>query len=338
MKTTSSKNHPRATEPINAQRLSFRVFLTIAIVYFSSISQVRAQNWENVYLGYPGPTDGLWAAVASELEQSSSVFQYTTLPLSVLGGPQHAVTALEHDRVQIAVIDGVRLAHRINSFEILNLPFHVSNLSEARVVIDEISQELSGTARQQNLNVLGYTFSVGTFASTHRCVRIPDDISGARILGAPPLHSELFRLAGANAVPLPAAEVFPALKRGLVDMSFFSVEYLLRSKIYEITKCLTDPSEIAPMIIPYVIVSNYQAWEQQSSTITEQILEDIRMLEHRADSFMRERTEELIQLYRNHDRIVVDLHSEQLHQWRELARPLYESVPLYGRARAVTGR
>ena len=336
MKTISSGNVPHATEPINGQRLSYLGFLLIALVYCISTPQVGAQNWETVNLGYPGPNDGLWAETASALEQTSSAFQYRSLPLSLLGGPQHGLTALQHDRIQIAVIDGVRLGHKINSFEILNLPFLATSLDEARTIIDEIDQELSEAAQEENLNVLGYTFSVGTFASTQRCVRNPDDISGARILGAPPIHSELFRLAGANVVPLPAAEIFPALERGYIDMSFFSVEYLLRSGIYEITECLTDPSETAAMIIPYVILSNSQAWGRQSDEVTEQILEDIARLEHRADSLMRDTIAELVQIYRNRDKSIAEVNSEQLARWRELASSLYERIPLYDRARAVT--
>lgn len=297
-------------------------FVTILFVAFGQPTSA-AQHMRQITLAYPGPEYTIWTQLAENLVRSNPDLPYSPLPLSLLGGAHLALTALQYDRVDIAVINNVLFARKVRSFDLLNLPLLIRNIKEGRLVLRAARAVLDDAARLADLKILGYTWSIGTFVSTHNCVRRLEDLRDQEILGGPPLYQKLFAQVGATPVIVRSSEIIPALLSGYANKGFFSVEFIAHTKLNEFTECFTDPSEFAPMMVPYVIVTNIQNWETMSLDTRTHIQRDIGQLEHQADRFMTDKVAEVAHTFDERASGSVLFNPNIVRGWREHIESLY---------------
>ena len=300
------------------------ILLAIGILLAAMPTSADAQL--SLRLGHPGPANGMWGQLAASLARATAgrgvkIEQY---PLIALGGERLGVELVRRGQIDLAAVSGSYLARDVPQFGILNLPLLARNISEARAIVNAVGPRLQTFANSRDLHVLAYTWVVGTFVAQGGCVLSPNDIKGARVLDGPPLLQDLFRLAGASPVPIPGAEVFAALQSGLSDKGLFSVEFILTARVHETTDCLTDPTAIAVMVLPIVLVASRQGWSRLDEAFKQTLMDEARKLEQQSDQAMRQIVENAVKTYSQKGKTAKPMDDHSLELWRKLAAPLYE--------------
>jgi TRAP-type C4-dicarboxylate transport system substrate-binding protein len=298
----------------------------LCVVLLSVVLSSHANPNEVLRLAYPGHEEGMWGRLAVDLAEDAADRNLTLehYPLIDLGGNQLAVELVRNGLVDIAAVNGIILAKEIESFEVLNLPFLAVNLNEARAIVTAIGPALEGRANAKGLHVLGYTWVIGTFVSSGNCVLAYQDILGARVMDGPPRHQDLFQLAGASSVAISASDVYSAMERGLSSTGLFTVEFVLSANLPEVTDCLTNPEDIAVVMLPIVMVANLDRWIAIGEEKTSMLAALVKETEQRADRIMEEMVTGAVEMYINAGRSSVKMEADVLTEWRNLARPLYD--------------
>jgi TRAP-type C4-dicarboxylate transport system substrate-binding protein len=279
-------------------------------------------------LGYPGIEKGIWAQLADSLAKSvaKAGIKIDYYPLLALGGDRLAIELVQKGAIDLAAVNGVFLAREVKQFNLLNLPFLATNITEARAIIKKVGPQLGKFAEAKGLRILAYTWVVGTFVSQGDCVLMPADIKGSRVLDGPPLLQDLVRRAGATSTPVSANEAFAAIEAGLSGTGIFSVEFVQVARLDKVTKCLTDPSRIALMVLPIVLVAKQASWNALSDSERKSLSDAVAQLETDSDKVMQEQISKTVALYKVDGKSVKPMDQKALNAWRELARSQQEAL------------
>jgi tripartite ATP-independent transporter DctP family solute receptor len=127
-------------------------------------------------------------------------------------------------------------------FDVWNLPWLYPSMEVANRVADGPMGELAYRWLAEK-GIVGLGIGVNGFrelTNGQRPIATPDDMQGIkfRVAGSR-LYLETFKLLGATAVTMSFAEVFTALKRGVIDGQENPTALIDSSRIYEVQKYLT---------------------------------------------------------------------------------------------------
>ena len=251
-----------------------------------------------IRFAYPGYNAEIWTEITRKIENTHGALDYRMIPNDWLGGPNHVLNALHHDRVDVIAIDGIRFAREVELFEILNLPFIMHDVENAHRTIESIGDELQHAAQSVKLRVLGYTWFPGTFVSTGRCVDGLRDMKGSNVIVDLPSYQEYFNVLGATPIPVPGYDIPSALGYGYADKGLFLMDFIRNSELYRVTDCLTDPESNAPVLLPYIFVTSQHMWNQMDTSLRESMQEDFRQLEDDAEKIINKASMEVVRLFK----------------------------------------
>jgi tripartite ATP-independent transporter DctP family solute receptor len=146
----------------------------------------------------------------------------------------------------------------------MDIPFLFNNSKEAFAVMDsDFAKRLLNRLSDKNLIGLGY-WDLGfrhVTNSKHPITKL-EDFSGLklRVLQLP-TYINLFNTLGANAVPMPFTELYPALETKAVDGQDNPVTVIYNTKFYEVQKYL---SLTRHTYNPQVLLISKKFWEKLS--------------------------------------------------------------------------
>ncbi|MCP5111693.1 MAG: TRAP transporter substrate-binding protein, partial [bacterium] len=122
-------------------------------------------------------------------------------------------------------------------FNLLDMPYLFADEEHHQRVLDgRIGRELLDGLRDHRLQGLAF-YSCGfrhIFNSAGRQIHGPTDLEGLKVrVMASPVMVDAINAIGASATPLPASEVFQALKTGVVDAAENNPQVFVADKYYE---------------------------------------------------------------------------------------------------------
>lgn len=266
---------------------------------------------------YPGSETGRWGGLAAATFSSSpSNISVRTIPTRRLGGSRRALAALRTDQVDIVLMNGYQLADNIPEFGIFVLPFFIDNIASARRLIQNTDQLLRSPVARARLAIHGYVWSVGTFVSADDCLSGPSQLEGRRIAGGYRQHHEVFREARATPINFGNFKPVPVMTPGV---GFFSLDYILRARLWRSSRCLTGTTDIYPRLTPYAIVSS----ADQERFLSQELSEQFKQFERTADVEERQRSKTVDRYYRRSGRLVRNMDGDSLSDWRDTASAQY---------------
>ena len=158
---------------------------------------------------------------------------------STLGKFQDAISGVRGGTIDMAVSGSGNFVGMIPLLGIFDIPFMFKDTAHAYRVLDgKVGDEM--LARFAEFGMKGLAFwdnGWRQMTNSKHPIKTPDDVKGLKMrTTGSPAHIEAFKLLGANAVPMPLAELYTALEMKTVDAQEHPIGVLWSSKLYEVQK------------------------------------------------------------------------------------------------------
>ncbi|NND92417.1 MAG: TRAP transporter substrate-binding protein [Granulosicoccus sp.] len=203
--------------------------LALTLVLVPLWSTHAAAQAKTLKLAHVGTLDGAIGRGASRFANelravSAGAMDVQIIPLAALGGIRENWAQLQAGSLDMQVIDlsAISLLKEAAHAQVSLLPFifadqtHFRNFAESRL----LAELLDPVRQATHIRYLGIVEdrSPRVISTTTTPVTTVADLKGVKIRVPPhPMFIEVFRLWGASPTPLPASEMFMALKSGMVD-------------------------------------------------------------------------------------------------------------------------
>ncbi|MGL5362832.1 MAG: TRAP transporter substrate-binding protein [Bosea sp. (in: a-proteobacteria)] len=200
---------------------------------------------QNVATSPPGLGMAKFAEIVAA--KSGGKLNVRQFPGGQLGGDLPTLSAVQGGTIDITVLNAGLLVGLDKRFAALDLPFMFNSAEEADKIVDgPVGQKLLASLADKGLQGLGY-WELGFRNVTNSKLPITkiEDFKGIklRVLQSP-LFIDLFNTLGANTVPLPWPEVYPALEQKVVDGQENPYPTILGAKLNEVQKFVSETRHI----------------------------------------------------------------------------------------------
>ena len=180
-------------------------------------------------------------------QKSGGKIKVRLFPSGQLGGDLPTVSALQGGTIDLTVLNAGLLVGQVKEFGLFDLPFLFSNAKQADAMVDgPMGKMLSGKLAEKGVIVLGF-FDLGfrNVTNSKRPITKAEDLDGLKLRVIPnPVFLETFKTFKANPLPLPFAELYPALENKTVDGQENPYAVILSSKFYEVNKFVSGTNHV----------------------------------------------------------------------------------------------
>lgn len=213
------------------------------------------------------------------------------------------------------------------SWDVFYMPLLFDNALQGMEIIQgELGREMLGTLSRNRLHGLGiWHDGPGYLFMRQTPITDPTDMDAKKIRVFPsaPLEAAV-RAAKAIPVSMPGPDVYLGLQQGLVEGVISAVTFAAPSRWYEVTKAAT---RMTMFVGGYGIVMNENSWKKLSDEHKRVIEEAMKASEKWNFDHAVENLKASEKLLTDNGVTIADLSPEQLAQWREAMKPVYDSQP-----------
>ena len=125
--------------------------------------------------------------------------------------------------------------------------------------------------------------------------------------------------AGASIASMPSSEIYTGMQTGVLDGANTSSGSLVSYRIYEQSKCLTEPGDNALWFMYEPILMSKQSFSALSAEQQSALKKAGKVAEDFFFSAAKDLDSKLVQAYKDAGVKVVKMSTEQAAQWREIA-------------------
>lgn len=213
---------------------------------------------------------GAMAAVFKSLVESNSNgrIQVKLYPNGQLGKDNEVIEQVRNGLIESAISSSGGMAQHYPLVGVFDIPFAFPNIGVASRVINKHSSFgkifCADLEKKTGLKVLGLLDSGGFFEFTNskRPIKTVADMKGLRIRTMTvPTQQALVNSLGAQATPLPWAEVYTALQTDVADGEMNPIPIIAFAKFDEVQKYLTLTNHL---ITPYIWTMNQKFFDSLS--------------------------------------------------------------------------
>lgn len=182
-----------------------------------------------------------------------------------LGGDVQTVSAVQGGTVEMTVLNAGLLSGVVKDFEAVDFPFLFNDGKEADAVMDgPFGKSLLAKLPEKNIVGLGYwELGFRNLTNSKRPITKLEDVAGLKIrVVQSPVYLDLFNSLGANAVPLPFPELYPALETKAVDGQENPVSVIASAKLFEVQKYMSYTRHIYN---PQAVIISKKFWDKLSA-------------------------------------------------------------------------
>lgn len=193
-------------------------------------------------------------------------------PAAALGPDVQMQQALAGGAQEMMVGSTATLVGTVKEMGLWDIPFLFNNVQEADAVLDgPIGQKVMEQLKDKGLVGLVYWENgFRNMTNSKRPIAKMEDFSGIKLrVMQNPVYLETFQTLGANAVPLPFPELFPALETKAVDGQENPFNTILSSKFFEVQKYLSVTNHVYS---PWIMLVSKKWWDSLSKPEQEIIM------------------------------------------------------------------
>lgn len=204
----------------------------------------------NLILGHCDPEDledpyhSSSVAFAEKVKElTNGRVNITVYPNAQLGDERTVIEAVQNGSVDFTVCTNAITSNFQPITKIFDLPFLFDSLETARTVTgSEAGKAILESMSEVGIKGLGFTENGFRFiVNNKRPVKVPEDLKGLKLrVMQSPVYISFYDELNSNAVPLAFGEVFTAVSQGTVDGFDLPMPVILSSKLYEISKYMSD--------------------------------------------------------------------------------------------------
>ena len=263
---------------MNRRQTSLALLLSVAMASFTVAAQAQDVQERTIRFGHLNNTDhpmsmGARKFVELVAAKSGGKLQVKEFPASQLGNEMQQQSALQGGVQEMTAPAPTSLAGIVKEFGLLDFPFIVSNFKQADALVDgPVGKALLAKLPEKGLVGLTF-FDLGfrNVTNSKRAVTKPEDLDGIKLRVIPnPVFLETFKTFKANPVPMPFAELYPALETKAVDGQENPYSVILSNKFYEVQKFLSATNHV---YAANIILVGKRFWDKLSPA-EQKILQD----------------------------------------------------------------
>jgi tripartite ATP-independent transporter DctP family solute receptor len=221
-----------------------------------------------IRVGHLNPADpfeshsGAMTAIFKSLVESGSggAIEVKLFPNGQLGKDNEVIQQVRDGIVESTISSAGGIAQHYPLVGVFDIPFAFPNIAVANRVIDQRSafgKKFTGDLEAKTgLKVLGMIDSGGFFAfsNSRRPIETVEDMKGLKIRTMTlPTHKAMVNSLGAQATPLPWAEVYTSLQTGVAHGQMNPIPIIAFAKFDEVQKYLSITNHV---ITPYIWTMN----------------------------------------------------------------------------------
>lgn len=210
-------------------------------------------------------------------ELSGGLVTVTVYPNAQLGDERSVVEAIQNGSVDCSTVTNAVTSNFQPITKILDYPFMFESVEQAR--------EVTGSAAAQKIldsmsevGIKGLAFTENGFRyilNNKHPIANADDLSGLKLrVMQSPVYMDFYSRVNCGASPLPFGEVYTAVSQGTVDGYDLPLPVVLSSKLYEISKYMSD---IRYTYTSLMIIMNEEKFNSYPAQVQEWLLEAAQM-------------------------------------------------------------
>ncbi len=232
---------------------------------FAGIAQAAEVTMRVAHLNPADPFEshsGAMTAIFKSLVESASggAIEVKLFPTGQLGKDNEVIQQVRDGIVESTISSAGGIAQHYPIVGVFDIPFAFPNIAVASRVIDQRSafgkKFIGGLEAKTGLKVLGMIDSGGFFAfsNSERPIKTVADMKGLKIRTMTlPTHKAMVDSLGAQATPLPWAEVYTSLQTGVAHGQMNPIPIIAFAKFDEVQKYLSITNHV---ITPYIWTMN----------------------------------------------------------------------------------
>jgi len=260
----------------------------------------------------------------AEIVQEKSGGQITvkSFPNGTLGGDIQTISALQGGTIEMTTMNAGLLAGVVSDFAIVDLPFLFDGPAEADAVMDgPVGKALADRLPEKGLVGLAYwELGFRQLTNSRHPVTKVDDIAGLKIrVVQSPIYIDLFNALGANAVPMPFPELYPALETKTVDGQENPAPSILTAKLHEVQKYLTLTNHTYN---PQIVMIGAKFWNKLNADEKKLIQDAAAEARDYQRSVSREQAAKAVDQLKAEGLQVAELSPAEVARFREKAKPV----------------
>jgi tripartite ATP-independent transporter DctP family solute receptor len=245
-------------------------------------------------------------------------------PSSQLGNELQQQSALQGGVQEMLVASTTSLAGIVKEFGLFDFPFLFTNPRQADAVVDgPLGKMLSARLADKGVVILGF-FDLGfrNVTNSKRPITKAEDLDGLKLRVIPnPVFLETFKTFKANPLPMPFAELYPALESKAVDGQENPYSVILSSKFYEVNKYVSGTNHVYATN-PVQISKRF--WEKLSPTEQKLLQEAAVEAQNYQRVVSREVAGKALTELKSKGMVYNDIAPAELARMREMVKPVHD--------------
>jgi C4-dicarboxylate-binding protein DctP len=311
---------------LNRRSLKTLSLVVLATVLFLAGSLVAAQTY-TIRIAHEAPEThvvGVWSNdfKAAAEERSGGRIAVEIFPLGQLyESPADALQATIQGTIQLTVPSSGYMSTVLPQFQIFDLPMMFASQETLYAFSDgEIGQELLDQLGARRLAGLGYAYNVPLDLFSRIPIADLEDFRGQNIRVHTAVLEESVKALGGNATAMPAAEVYLAIERGVLDGALTTVAYAAPNRYHEITPYMTRASVSSIVYVPVINARFFDGLPDDLKAVVQEAADHATALNR--DNLMAQEAGHIASLVDGGIE-VIELTAEQRQRWQDALQSVY---------------
>ena len=242
-------------EYLAALVLTVTIAVTLLLTLVWRVDETRTLRWAHVYeISTPYHQQAL--AAAREFETlTNGRYRMRVYPASALGNESAINESLTLGAIDVINTGASFVANEYPLIALSDFPFAIEDFEHWRTyrdspLFDEIA---TGFGQATDSKVIGLTYYGFRHVTANRAILHPDEMQDLKIrVPNAPMFLILPQATGANAAPMPFAEVYLALQQGVVDAQENPLTTIRFKRFHEVQSHINLTGHIMPSILTLV--------------------------------------------------------------------------------------
>ncbi|MEM8684514.1 MAG: sialic acid TRAP transporter substrate-binding protein SiaP [Pseudomonadota bacterium] len=248
---------------------------TILLALFWGNRDTQTLRLAHVYeVSSPYHRETLHAAEEFE-ERTNGRFRINVYPAAALGNESAINESLSLGAVDIIYTSASFVANDYPPIALSEFPYSIESFEHWKTyrdspLFEEIAAEFGAATRTR---VLGLTYYGFRHVTANRAIIVPEDMRDLKIrVPNAPMFLILPQATGANAAPMPFAEVYLALQQGVVDAQENPLTTIRFKRFHEVQEHINLTGHIVPSLLTLVSESSFDQLDPDDRAVLHEVL------------------------------------------------------------------
>lgn len=260
-------------------------------------------------------------------EQSEGNITVEVYPASQLGSLREQVESTQIGEIDITMQPSAVVSPFVDDVKLIDLPYLWPKEAEEkyRVLDSEVGEEILDTLNSGGFEGLGFwPGGYKLFTTQNTPITSPEDLEGLtmRVMESPLLIAQ-YEHWGANAIPVPYAEVYNSLQQGVVDGQENPLQTIFLNNYHEVQNNIIESYHGT---MTYLLMANQGWFEGLSSDVQDLILQAEEEGKQAARQNLSETEEDYRQQIIDSGVEYYELSDEEYEAFKEASEPFHDEI------------